>query len=203
MNELADIPNLQGRRVTLRSLEKEDFIQWQEVRLQNHEWLTKWEPLRSPGQKDPAKDINAFEARCRSRQRESQLGTGWGFGVFTDGNFIGEINLNNVTRGAFQSSHVGYWIAQDKAGNSYTPEALVVLMRFAFEELGLHRLQISIVPRNLSSRRVVEKLNLRCEGLSEKYLEIAGTWEDHLRFAVTSEEWVRRADDLIAEWIKP
>ena len=203
MNESADIPNLQGRRITLRALKNEDFIQWKEVRLQNHDWLTKWEPLRAPGQTDPAKDLNAFEARCRSRQRESQLGTGWGFGVFTDGNFIGEINLNNVTRGAFQSSHVGYWIAQDKAGNSYTPEALVVLMRFAFEELGLHRLQISIVPRNLPSRRVVEKLNLRCEGLSEKYLEIAGTWEDHLRFAVTSEEWVRRADQLVEEWIKP
>ena len=203
MTVLEDIPNLQGHRIALRSLKKEDFIHWQEVRQQNHDWLTKWEPLRSPGQKDPAKDINVFEARCRSRQRESQLGTGWGFGIFIGDCFIGEINLNNVTRGAFQSSHVGYWISEDKAGNSYTPEALVVLMRFAFEELALHRLQISIVPRNLSSRRVMEKLNLRCEGLSEKYLEIGGTWEDHLRFAVTSEEWVRRADQLIEEWIKP
>ena len=203
MTVLEDIPNLQGHRITLRSLKKDDFTQWQEVRQQNHDWLTKWEPLRSPGQKDPAKDRNVFEARCRSRQRESQLGTGWGFGIFIGDCFIGEINLNNVTRGAFQSSHVGYWIAEDKAGNNYTPEALVVLMRFAFEELGLHRLQISIVPRNLPSRRVVEKLNLRCEGLSEKYLEIGGTWEDHLRFAVTSEEWVRRADQLTEEWIKP
>ena len=203
MTVLEDIPNLQGRRIALRSLKKEDFIHWQEVRQQNHDWLTKWEPLRSPGQKDPAKDINVFEARCRSRQRESQLGTGWGFGIFIGDCFIGEINLNNVTRGAFQSSHVGYWISEDKAGNNYTPEALVVLMRFAFEELALHRLQISIVPRNISSRRVMEKLNLRCEGLSEKYLEIGGTWEDHLRFAVTSEEWVRRADQLTEEWIKP
>ena len=203
MTVLEHIPNLQGHRITLRSLKKDDFTQWQEVRQQNHDWLTKWEPLRSPGQKDPAKDINVFEARCRSRQRESQLGTGWGFGIFIGDCFIGEINLNNVTRGAFQSSHVGYWISEDKAGNSYTPEALVVLMRFAFEELALHRLQISIVPSNLSSRRVMEKLNLRCEGLSEKYLEIGGTWEDHLRFAVTSEEWVRRADQLIEEWIKP
>jgi ribosomal-protein-alanine N-acetyltransferase len=75
-------------------------------------------------------------------------------------------------------------------------------MQFAFEKVGLHRLQISIVPRNSASRRVVEKLNLRCEGLSEKYLEIAGVWEDHLRFAITAEEWVRRADDLIESWIR-
>ena len=75
-------------------------------------------------------------------------------------------------------------------------------MQFAFEKVGLHRLQISIVPRNSSSRRVVEKLNLRCEGLSEKYLEIAGVWEDHLRFAITAEEWIRRADELIESWIR-
>ncbi|HJP16657.1 MAG TPA: GNAT family protein [Acidimicrobiales bacterium] len=202
MNVSGDIPNLQGRRVTLRPLRKEDFTQWQEVRIKNHDWLAKWEPRRSSGQKDPVQDRGTFETRCRSRQRESQLGTGWGFGIFVDDCFIGEINLNNVTRGAFQSSHVGYWVGADQAGKGYTPESLVLLMRFAFEKLGLHRLQVSIVPRNLPSRRVVEKLNLRCEGLSEKYLEIAGTWEDHLRFAITSEEWVRRSDGLIKKWVQ-
>ena len=58
-------------------------------------------------------------------------------------------------------------------------------MKFAFEEVLLHRLQVSIVPRNRSSRRVVEKLDLRCEGLAERYLEINGVWEDHLRYAIT------------------
>ena len=105
-------------------------------------------------------------------------------------------------QGAFQSAHVGYWVAADQAGRGYIPESLVVLMQFAFEKIGLHRLQISIVPRNSPSRRVVEKLNLRCEGLSEKYLEIAGVWEDHLRFAITAEEWIRRADELIESWIR-
>ena len=40
------------------------------------------------------------------------------------------------------------------------------MARFAFEELGLHRLLISIVPRNQASRRVVEKLGIRCEGMA-------------------------------------
>jgi len=193
---------LKGRHVALRPLRETDFDEWQKVRINNHEWLTKWEPLRSPGQKDPAQDKSTFEMRCRSRERERQLGTGWGFGVFVDENFVGEINLNNVIQGAFQSAHVGYWIAADQAGRGYIPESLVLLMQFAFEKVGLHRLQISIVPRNSASRRVVEKLNLRCEGLSEKYLEIAGVWEDHLRFAITAEEWVRRADELIESWIR-
>jgi ribosomal-protein-alanine N-acetyltransferase len=81
------------------------------------------------------------------------------------------------------------------------PEALVVLSRFAFEELGLHRVQVAIIPRNRNSRRVVEKLGLREEGLAERYLEINGVWEDHVRYALTSEEWGQRGEQLVKEWI--
>ena len=130
------------------------------------------------------------------------LGSAWSFGIFLSAKFIGEINISNITRGAFQSGHVGYWSDENCAGNGYTPEALVVILKFAFEELHLHRLQISIVPRNSSSRRVVEKLNLRCEGLAEKYLEINGIWEDHLRYAMTVEEWEIRNKEMTLSWLK-
>ena len=121
--------------------------------------------------------------------------------MFLESALIGEINLSNVVRGAFQNAHVGYWVDRDHAGYGYIPEALVVAARFAFEEVGLHRLQVSIVPRNRSSRRVVEKLDLRCEGLAERYLEINGVWEDHLRYAITVEEWQSRALELSAHWL--
>jgi ribosomal-protein-alanine N-acetyltransferase len=182
---------LRGRRVALRALEVEDFAAWQEIRHRNTGWLTGWEPRRPPGQADPAQDPQAFAARCAARRREHQLGTGYGFGVFVGegpggGRLVGELNLSNVVRGAFQNAHVGYW---------------VVAARFVFEEVGLHRLQVSIVPGNGPSRRVVEKLDLRCEGLAERYLEIDGRWEDHLRFALTSEEWADRAEELSREWL--
>jgi ribosomal-protein-alanine N-acetyltransferase len=48
---------------------------------------------------------------------------------------------------------------------------------------------------------VVEKLGIRCEGLAERYLEIDGRWEDHLRFAITSEEWEERRAELTAGWL--
>ncbi|MBC8364968.1 MAG: GNAT family N-acetyltransferase [Actinobacteria bacterium] len=198
---MTDSPILQGRRVALRPLGVDDFAHWREVRHRNGDWLTGWEPLRPTGQADPAGDRKAFAARCASRQREHQLGTGYGFGIFVGETLVGEINLSNVIRGAFRNAHVGYWIDEAQAGNGYVPEALVVAARFAFEEVGLHRLQVSIVPGNGPSRRVVEKLDLRCEGLAERYLEINGVWEDHLRFAFTSEEWAERADELRMEWL--
>ena len=55
--------------------------------------------------------------------------------------------------------------------------------------------------RNAASRRVAEKLKLRDEGTAQRYLEINGVWEDHIRFAITSEDWSERGEELIGEWI--
>ena len=187
---------LVGRRLTMRPLVADDYGQWREVRTVNEEWLTKWEPQRIPGQPDVVQSRQAFSSRCAARQRERQLGTGYGFGIFVEGNLVGEMNVSAIQRGPFQNAYVGYWIDERMAGQEYTPESLVVAMRFAFEELRLHRLQISIIPRNKPSRRVVEKLGIRLEGMAERYLEINGNWEDHMRYAITIEEWLDRRQDF-------
>ena len=192
---------LLGRRLVLRPLEVTDFPAWREVRRRNVEWLTKWEPTRPPGAPDVIEDREAFGMRCSSRRRERQLGVGFGFGIFVDGEFAGEINRSSVQRGPFQSGYVGYWIDEMRAGNSYMSEALVVIARHAFDDLRLHRLQIAIIPRNSASRRVVDKLALREEGTALRYLEINGTWEDHVRYGFTAEEWAVRGPELCADWI--
>lgn len=193
---------LTGRRLTLRPLAVGDFAAWQEVRRRNADWLLRWEPKRIPGVPDPVESRDAFAMRCGARQRERQLGTGFAYGIFVGTAFAGEINLSIVQRGPFQSSYVGYWIDEASAGQGYMPEAVVCMCRSAFEELGLHRVQISIIPRNLPSRRVVEKLQIRDEGTAVRYLEIAGVWEDHIRYAITAEEWEERGEALVKEWLE-
>jgi ribosomal-protein-alanine N-acetyltransferase len=195
------VSTLLGRRVLLRPLSVTDFPAWTEVRTRNADWLLRWEPRRLPGQPDVTTDRDAFSVRCSARERERQLGTGYGFGIFVEGRFAGEINLSAIQRGPFQSAYVGYWIDEAEAGHGYTPEALVVLTRFAFDDLRLHRVQIAIIPRNTASRRVVEKVKIREEGVAERYLEINGVWEDHVRYAITAEEWQQRRDDLLTEWL--
>ena len=191
---------LRGRRVLLRPLTPGDFPEWREVRQRNRGWLLRWEPKPPPGQPDDTESKPAFNARCGAREREWQLGTGYGFGIFVGGRFAGEINLSGVQRGPFQNAYVGYWIDEAQAGKGYVPEALVVVARFAFDDLALHRIQVAIIPRNRASRRVVEKLELRNEGVAERYLAINGAWEDHIRYAITAEEWAERRADLVATW---
>jgi ribosomal-protein-alanine N-acetyltransferase len=192
---------LRGRRLVLRPLVEGDFDQWKEVRRRCLDWLVKWEPRPPGGHPEALDDRKAFAARCGARERERQLGSGYGFGIFVgEDRFSGEINLSTVQRGPFQNAYVGYWIDEQMAGNGYVPEAVVVLSRFAFEDLHLHRLQISIIPRNRPSRRVVEKLGFRNEGVAERYLEINGRWEDHVRYAITIEEWTERSQELLERW---
>jgi ribosomal-protein-alanine N-acetyltransferase len=185
----------------LRPISTHDFSAWREVRLRNEDWLLPWEPIRSPILPDPTRDRSAFEARCAARERERAADHAYPFGVFVDQRLAGEININNVTRGAMRGATIGYWIDRAMAGHSYTSEAVVVIAKYAFEQLELHRLEICIVPRNTNSRRVVEKLALRSEGVAERYLEINGVWEDHVRYAITVEEWNARADELTTAWI--
>lgn len=203
--DTAGLPTtLRGRRVVLRPLRASDWAAWNEVRVRNGTWLTKWEPAVPAGRADPSVERHAYLARCAGSDREWQSGMGFGFGVFVtnidEQQLVGEVRLGHVHRGSQQSAYLGYWIDQAVAGQSLMPEAVAVALWFSFEHAGLHRVQISIIPRNTASRRVVEKLGLREEGTALRYIEINGVWEDHLRFAITAEEWRQRRDELLAAW---
>ncbi len=193
---------LHGRRVMLRPLAPSDFREWSEVRLYNEDWLTVWEPRRHAHQPDPTREKSAFTSRCLQRDRDRAAGTAYQFGLFVDQRVVGEVNLNNIIRGAMQSGTIGYWIDQRHAGQALVAEGVVLVLQFAFEQLELHRIEICIVPRNLRSRRVVEKLGIRDEGLAQRYLEIDGEWEDHIRYGITAEEWAARRDELSTAWLQ-
>jgi [ribosomal protein S5]-alanine N-acetyltransferase len=103
---------------------------------------------------------------------------------------IGDLACSNIVRGAFQSCHLGYKIDGAAINSGYMTEALARAIRFAFADMRLHRIEANIMPRNVRSIRVVEKLGFINEGMSRKYLKIAGVWEDHIHYVLlnTDEE---------------
>jgi ribosomal-protein-alanine N-acetyltransferase len=193
---------LTGPRVELRPLRGSDFDAWHDVRSRSREWLEPWEPLADPSSPDPVTDPEAFRARCGAWERQRHFDTAYGFGLFLhDGSLVGEVSLGSVQRGPFQSAFVGYWIDARHAGQGLIPEGVAVILRYGFDELHLHRIEAAIVPRNHASRRVAEKLGLRDEGISVRFLQIRGVWEDHVRYAVTSEEWNARRDQIVDRFL--
>lgn len=99
-----------------------------------------------------------------------------------DGSVVGRLNLNNVVHGAFDSAAVGYWVDEARVGQGLMSAALGVAVDLARDELGLHRLEASTLLDNVASQAVLGHHGFVRYGLAERYLRIAGRWQDHLLF---------------------
>ncbi len=98
------------------------------------------------------------------------------------GAIVGRINLNNVVRGAFQSCSVGYSIRSAANGRGHATSAVRSMVRVAFEEVRLHRVEAGTLVHNAASQRVLERNGFARYGLAPQYLRIAGRWQDHELF---------------------
>jgi ribosomal-protein-alanine N-acetyltransferase len=103
------------------------------------------------------------------------------------GAMAGLITIDSIIRGRFQSASVSYGAFAATAGRGYMSEALALVLRYAFCELRLHRLEANIQPANQASLRLVGRLGFRKEGYAPAMLFIDGAWRDHERWAITRE----------------
>jgi ribosomal-protein-alanine N-acetyltransferase len=62
--------------------------------------------------------------------------------------------------------------------------ALPLVLDFAFERLGLHRVEAACLPTNIPSRALLVRAGFHQEGYAREYLCIEGKWQDHLLFAI-------------------
>jgi ribosomal-protein-alanine N-acetyltransferase len=178
---------LNGEKIQLRPPRLSDRAQWNRVRAENREWLSPWEatlPLVPDGA--PASEFlnkrPSFYSMVRALNREAHAGRSYSFMIWHDKNLVGQITLGGVIYGALRGGHIGYWIDKNYAGRGFTTEAVKAVTSFAFDGLGLHRIEINIRPENAASIRVAEKAGYRFESDRSEFLHIAGAWRDHKSF---------------------
>ena len=106
-----------------------------------------------------------------------------------DGAIVGSAALSQIFRGVFQNAYLGYWVGEGHQRRGYTSEGVSLLLDRAFGPLGLHRVEANVMPRNEASLALVRRLGFRYEGLAERYLKIAGAWQDHEHWAMLAEDW--------------
>lgn len=176
-----DLPVLANGRVLMRLPTMTDFAFWAAARTDSADFLRPYEPTW------PADDLtrSAFRQRVRRNAREARDKSAFAFLLFRagDSELLGGLTLSNVRFGVARSCFLGYWMARRHAGQGYMPEAVVAALAFAFDELGLHRVEASTLVDNERSIRLLRNAGFVEEGLSHAYLLIDGRWQDHLRFA--------------------
>ena len=109
--------------------------------------------------------------------------------LVTDSSIIGAISLSQIFRAGFQSAYLGYYVGAQYAGQGHMTEALQLLLRYAFKDLKLHRLEANIQPGNIASIALVKRAGFTLEGYSPRYLKICGRWRDHERWAILADDW--------------
>ena len=136
--------------------------------------------------RDYAATSAAFKRRYRRFCEEWHAESGYAFFIFAQDvdTLSGGITLSNVRRGVSQSGSLGYWMGEPHAGKGYMSEAVGLMLSFAFETLGLHRVEAACLPHNESSRRLLTKIGFREEGMARQYLCINGRWQDHVTHAI-------------------
>jgi ribosomal-protein-alanine N-acetyltransferase len=181
---------LEGERLLLRPLADSDVGALLDVRLENREFLAPFEPRRPDSFFTPegqAEDI----ARAT---RDWAVGRQYAFGIFlrSSQELVGRIAISGVARGPFENAHLGYFVAERHGGHGLATEAVGLTLEFAFGPAGLNRVQAAVMPRNVRSRRVLEKSGFTLEALARRYLCIDGVWEDHEIFGITRLPSIRR-----------
>ena len=116
----------------------------------------------------------------------------WGLARRDGGGVIGTCTLGSLNA-EHRRAEVGFALRHDHWGRGYVAEAMPALIAFAFETLGLHRLEADVDPRNEASVRVVERLGFRREGLLRERYHVLGDVQDSLMFGLLRPEWAGRS----------
>lgn len=182
--------SVRTRRLELRALVDTDrpaFVRMLEASRES------WRPW-TPAQEEWVSDDDLFARELRRADAGARAGTHLRLAAFeADGSVVGMFALNEIVWGVLQSAYASWQVSGDRVGRGYGTEGVRALVGLAFADLpagvGLHRVQANIMPTNAASLRIAEKVGFRREGLAERYLKIAGRWEDHVMHAITAEEW--------------
>lgn len=104
-----------------------------------------------------------------------------------DGRQIGGIGLRLEPQ--HQHGELGYWLGVPYWGQGYATEAAREILRYGFQELGLHRIFASHFKHNPASGRILKKLGMRYEGCQREHLRKWDQFVDSELYGILRQEW--------------
>jgi len=179
---LRDNPGMRSTRLVLRPPTLADEDEWLDRMRASRSYHRPWIQMSTTPE-----TYRAYVERGEAANREFRIAC-----RLEDGALTGFFNVTEIVRGNFQNAFLGYGGVAEFAGQGYMTEGLELLLREAFTNLKLHRIEANIQPGNTASIALVNRCGFVKEGFSERYLKVAGRWADHERWAIRSEQWKAR-----------
>jgi [ribosomal protein S5]-alanine N-acetyltransferase len=158
---------------------------------ENQAHLQPFSPTFAPDFLEKVTWLEQFQVRTREFAAGASF-RGFLFQRQAPDRVLGNINLTQVQRGAFQSCVLGYNLAAGEQGKGYMTEAVGGAVSFAFGTWKLHRVAASYMPNNSRSAAVLQRCGFQVEGRAPAYLFINGRWEDHVLTSITNPNWMDR-----------
>jgi ribosomal-protein-alanine N-acetyltransferase len=179
-------PLIRTSNLILRAPQAGDYAAWSLLRMESRDFLTPWEPVWNED------DLTRTSFRLRVKRAAREIAADEAYSLFvldarTDA-LLGGLTLGLVRRGVAQACTLGYWMGARHAGKGHMSEAVRGALRFAFQDLALHRVEAACLPSNEPSRRLLERVGFLHEGLARSYLRINGAWADHLLYAALASD---------------
>jgi [ribosomal protein S5]-alanine N-acetyltransferase len=191
-------PEITTRRLVLRPLRDSDRLALCQLCETDASHL---EPTGSaPLATETLDDPDAFSAWLDDLAFLRSIDQRYDFAMVADDELVGLIALHGVVRGHLQCAWDATWIGEAYEALGYAQEGQVALLQFAFERLGLHRVEAAVLVDNEPALVLARRIGFRDAGVAPRYLEVNGVWRDHRRFEITTEEWLELRTDLLAEW---
>ena len=180
------LPTLRTPRVTLRPLTEADVADVFSV-FADPMVLRYWDgPLMATHQ-DALQYIERIHYGFRRRELLQ-----WGVADTTANAVVGTCTLTHLSA-AHERAEIGFAIKQKRWGQGLGSEAVVAVINFAFEGLGLHRIEADVDPRNERSLRLLERLGFQREGYLRERYYMNGERQDAISMAMLRSEWAARS----------
>lgn len=140
----------------------------------------------------PHKSVEETRKRCSAVEALSTQKNYYHWAIEFEGELIGDIEIGLVDRS--ETGNVGYCMSKKYWGKGLMTEAFREVIRFAFEEVGLHRIEGMHAAVNIGSSRVMEKCGLKYEGLKRDGFRLVSSneWTDIVVRAILKEDYFAR-----------
>lgn len=175
-------PRLQTERLVLRRFNQKDAPDVQRL-------AGAWEVARTLLWVPHPYDDGVAEEWISQHRSAFERGEGMNFAVVLRerGELGGACGLTINSQDA--NAELGYWIGVPYWGQGYATEAAREVVRYGFEELGLHRIYAAHFGNNPASGRVLTKIGMSYEGTRRDHHRKWGTYEDRVEYGLLASEW--------------